>query len=338
MWTYDGYIWIFKSAEFSERPKVAGFDFDDTIFFRNKDAFVFSSVPSKIQSLYKAGYCILIVSNQSAKGEHLEKIKDRVTLACELLGVPVCAHLCVTPNSRKPGPVGWSRFSKSKNCFFVGDAAGRPGDHSAADIGFATNLGIDFYTPVEYFCCKEPRKLRYAGIPSAGPAVCPKSIPELPQTQEVVLLVGHPGSGKSTLARMICAQDARYETIGNDMKNMKRLLPLLAAGKSVLVDNTHTSREQRKKTLSLIPANVAVRCVVIDSDKLTCFHNIKYRAIRTMCNPLPQVALLASFKRYERPECDEGFSSVDVGSPGPPHSSDKLWYSILTEGKKVEGY
>lgn len=35
--------------------------------------------------------------------------------------------------------------------FYVGDAAGRPNDHSRADIDFAKNAKLKFYTPEEYF-------------------------------------------------------------------------------------------------------------------------------------------------------------------------------------------
>ncbi|KAK9365479.1 polynucleotide kinase 3 phosphatase-domain-containing protein [Lipomyces kononenkoae] len=38
-----------------------------------------------------------------------------------------------------------------ENSFFVGDAAGRKGDHSAVDKQFAKNLGIKFYTPEQFF-------------------------------------------------------------------------------------------------------------------------------------------------------------------------------------------
>jgi len=35
--------------------------------------------------------------------------------------------------------------------FFVGDAAGRHGDHSAVDLQFAAGVGIRFYTETEFF-------------------------------------------------------------------------------------------------------------------------------------------------------------------------------------------
>ena len=38
--------------------------------------------------------------------------------------------------------------------FYVGDAAGREGDHSPADINFAYNANIKFYTETQYFLGK----------------------------------------------------------------------------------------------------------------------------------------------------------------------------------------
>ncbi|KAK9247503.1 polynucleotide kinase 3 phosphatase-domain-containing protein [Lipomyces tetrasporus] len=39
----------------------------------------------------------------------------------------------------------------TEHSFFVGDAAGRRGDHSSGDKDFAKNLGIIFYTPEKFF-------------------------------------------------------------------------------------------------------------------------------------------------------------------------------------------
>ncbi len=38
-----------------------------------------------------------------------------------------------------------------KQSFFVGDAAGRPKDHSAVDQKFAAAAGIPFFTETEFF-------------------------------------------------------------------------------------------------------------------------------------------------------------------------------------------
>ncbi|KAM9905930.1 hypothetical protein OXX59_009206 [Metschnikowia pulcherrima] len=65
---------------------------------------------------------------------------------------------------RKPESGMWSELERYlKRCFgpqyeidkeqsyFVGDAAGRDGDHSAADSGFAENAGVPFFVPEDYF-------------------------------------------------------------------------------------------------------------------------------------------------------------------------------------------
>ncbi|KAH0852729.1 hypothetical protein HID58_090796 [Brassica napus] len=61
---------------------------------------------------------------------------------------------------RKPKPGMWQLMKKHFNSgieidmdksFYVGDAAGRKGDHSDADIKFAQANGLKFFTPEEYF-------------------------------------------------------------------------------------------------------------------------------------------------------------------------------------------
>ena len=51
---------------------------------------------------------------------------------------------CFTALHRSPA-LNW-RIDVEQS-FYVGDAAGRPADHSDADVGFATNAGLTFYTP-----------------------------------------------------------------------------------------------------------------------------------------------------------------------------------------------
>lgn len=69
------------------------------------------------------------------------------------------------PNAfRKPGNGLWRRMTadlekmhmkvNTKDSFYVGDAAGRPGDFAASDKAFAENVGIQFFTPEEFFHCE----------------------------------------------------------------------------------------------------------------------------------------------------------------------------------------
>lgn len=62
---------------------------------------------------------------------------------------------------RKPGDGLWRQMSADldkmhmkvdmKDSFYVGDAAGRPDDFAASDKAFAKNVGIQFFTPEEFF-------------------------------------------------------------------------------------------------------------------------------------------------------------------------------------------
>nr|XP_033511712.1 polynucleotide 3'-phosphatase ZDP [Nicotiana tomentosiformis] len=61
---------------------------------------------------------------------------------------------------RKPKIGMWNIMKKQFNfgisiemdkCFYVGDAAGRQGDHSDVDIRFAQAIGLKFYVPEEFF-------------------------------------------------------------------------------------------------------------------------------------------------------------------------------------------
>jgi histidinol phosphatase-like enzyme len=44
-----------------------------------------------------------------------------------------------------------SRTTDKSASFYVGDAAGRPGDFASTDKEWAQNVGIPFYTPEQFF-------------------------------------------------------------------------------------------------------------------------------------------------------------------------------------------
>ncbi|XP_022877374.1 polynucleotide 3'-phosphatase ZDP isoform X2 [Olea europaea var. sylvestris] len=85
----------------------------------------------------------------------------------KLVEVPIQVFIACGVNSgqledpfRKPKPGMWRIMEKQFNSglpidmdrsFYVGDAAGRPNDHSDADIKFAQAIGLKFYVPEEFF-------------------------------------------------------------------------------------------------------------------------------------------------------------------------------------------
>ena len=97
-------------------------------------------------------------------------------------------------NYRKPLDGMWSYAMRECNggvapdlaqCYYVGDAAGRPNDHSDSDKGFAAAAGIDFFTPEEFF-------VRGEGDDDASAAPAPAPVAEEEEEK-----VGGGGGGAS---------------------------------------------------------------------------------------------------------------------------------------------
>ncbi|KAJ9105946.1 hypothetical protein QFC19_003280 [Naganishia cerealis] len=94
-----------------------------------------------------------------------------------------------------------------ENSFYVGDAAGRAGDHNDTDRKFAVNAGLTFYTPEQYFSIKDAGFQPFKGFDATAaleatknlPLVTPANTPIIPaSTKEIVLFVGYPASGKTS--------------------------------------------------------------------------------------------------------------------------------------------
>ncbi|XP_073271646.1 polynucleotide 3'-phosphatase ZDP-like isoform X3 [Primulina huaijiensis] len=152
-------IFLERDVGLHDSRKIAAFDFDGCLAKTSvkrvgADAWsvMYPSIPEKLQNLYNDGYKLVIFTNES----NIERWKNKrqVFIACGLsYGVPEDPF-------RKPEPGMWKIMEKEFNSglpvdtnqsFYVGDAAGRPDDHSDADIKFAQAIGLKFYVPEEYF-------------------------------------------------------------------------------------------------------------------------------------------------------------------------------------------
>jgi len=141
-----------------------------------------ATIPEALQRLHSAGFRIVLFSNQSTlKGAipngvmppafdkvSASNLRRRLDLLRDALGVPFDAFCATQPTKadkhgfRKPQPGMWGFMAgrharagagapSAPRSFFVGDAAGRSGDHSADDVGFARSAGLRFYTPERFF-------------------------------------------------------------------------------------------------------------------------------------------------------------------------------------------
>ena len=101
-----------------------------------------------------------------AQAPGAQAFRAKIHAIFDTLKLPVAIYAaCANDNWRKPRVRAWEHFTAllglngqidNAASYMVGDAAGRPSDHSDDDRHFAMNLGIGFYTPEEYFLKQSP--------------------------------------------------------------------------------------------------------------------------------------------------------------------------------------
>jgi bifunctional polynucleotide phosphatase/kinase len=127
-----------------------------------------TTVPAKIRQISDEGYQIVIFTNQGrlttaegTKAAAASLFQTKVESIFRALNVPATIYAaCANDNWRKPRTRAWKHYVGTilsgwaidlGGSYLVGDAAGRPQDHTDADRHFSMNVGIRFYTPEEYF-------------------------------------------------------------------------------------------------------------------------------------------------------------------------------------------
>jgi len=157
-----------------KRVKMAGFDMDgtliDTMSGRTfpRDAndwkWKYNKLLKILNHYHEKKYNIVIVTNQAGIGNSERKLqifKNKI----EYMEANIIARYpnlsfsiyCLTYKDihRKPSPKIFENVMFNKSSFFCGDGAGRPGDHTDADIKFAHNIGVQFHTPENIFCIED---------------------------------------------------------------------------------------------------------------------------------------------------------------------------------------
>ena len=307
--TRSGYIYARDAADWK-------FVFDDAAGERG-DAAAMSVVASRLLQLEKEGYCVCILSNQGAirsalQGKKATSVKTMMDEVFDkAVGIRKYICMCATQKDefRKPSvgmfnhlndilrraTNGTSTMSSNADgsvvdldaSFYVGDAAGREGDHADSDLAFARNVGITFYTPEDFFLKHaqgtdedderlEKRRRVDETAADASMMVWPDvSLPTLPvcsavashdknktgqkqiRTMLLLMLVGIQGSGKSTFADNLQQRVASMDGF---------------EAKDVLIIN-QDSIGSRKKCIQTMQEALSgdslPRCVVIDRMNLS---------------------------------------------------------------------
>ena len=189
-------------------------------------------MPTKLKDLYKDGYQIVVISNQSKIGlkdnpktlqkdsASLANFKNQVAAIFRQLDLPMSVYAAAEhDNYRKPRTGMWSEMLEDYDLdgrddvdlqasLLVGDAAGRAKtdtrrkDHACSDRDLAANIGIEFYTPEEYFLGHPPEPFAREFEPALyleqiqATAIEPRF--EKLNQLDLVIFCGSPGAGKST--------------------------------------------------------------------------------------------------------------------------------------------
>ena len=130
-------------------------------------------------------------------------------------------------------------------------------------------------------------------------------------------MVGLQGCGKSTWVaeqlaetHAVVSKDHWPNARHREARQARVVAEHLAAGRSVVVDNTNPSREERAALVRLAQeAGVGARAVWLDLPFETCLERNLAREGRAQ---VPLVGVLATRRRLVPPSVDEGFLRVDV--------------------------
>lgn len=132
---------------------------------------------------------------------------------------------------------------------------------------------------------------------------------------ELVIFIGLQASGKSTFFGKEFAATHTYvskDLMRNNKNRNRRQAQLIAealqAGRSVIVDNTNVTVEERAVLIELGKLYKAE--IIGYYFKSQVHHSLKRNSLRSGKARVPDVAIYATIKRLERPSYAEGFDKL----------------------------
>ena len=283
--------------------KIFATDLDGTLIRTRKarfakDEYDYSFLPNCITTLknyIKKGFTIAIFTNQKRLPNiMISKVNNILT---DLINEGIDPWIFVSTKEdkyRKPNIGMWEYFVDNFNhkinyeaSFYVGDAAGRPQDHSDADIKFAEKAELKFYTPEKIFS---------------------NNVVDIPNSQSMFIFVGNQGSGKTTYYKNNLEPlgwvHANQDKIGSYAKVLKEIDRALKEGQSVCVDATNPSFNKRQDYMELaIKYQIPTLIIYFITD------GYGFNQLRTE-NKVPTIAYNVYYKNLEEPT--EELDSVPV--------------------------
>jgi len=342
---------VLNPEEYKTRgfERIMGFDMDDTLIEtasgkafpvdRSDWKWMFGARERIREEYAKGDVKIAIFTNQAGinlKGYNAKTeamLKGKLLDITSDLGVPVQVFMATADDEyRKPSTRPWDVMVEKYNCgvqpvldrcIFVGDAAGRPAgparkkgkkDFSCSDRKFAFNIGIPFKTPEEFFNGAEPEAFNW-DAPDLSKLTLGELPFEVPTTQEMIILIGHPGCGKTTFSKKYLISKGyvhvNRDTLKTPAKCLSATESALSGGKSVVVDNTNPSVEARAPFIQAAKKHgVPVRCVHFDIPEDVAKHMNMYRERLGISTHVPRIGYAVYNKHFQAPTKAEGFTEI----------------------------
>ena len=290
------------------KSKIAAFDYDHTLVCPKDGAtfpkdvddwqWLYPNIPDVLKRYNEEGFSVVIFTNQS-KPWKVTQIQN----VAKSLEIPVFIVVAHEKCDYKPNPILYDVLPQATTIdrtqsFFVGDALGRKGDWADSDKLFATNIGLQCYSPEKMFANKEEPVL-FQPL-------------NLSEAKQIIIMVGYPGSGKSSVAKHICL-NTNFVLIQGDVhktsaKMIKAALPGVKEGKSIIFDATNSSRKKRGEYIEFAKKHdMNVLCIHVSTSLDVAY---KRNKLRDDTKQVPKIAYSVYTKYYEAPSIDEGFELI----------------------------
>jgi bifunctional polynucleotide phosphatase/kinase len=138
---------------------------------------------------------------------------------------------------------------------------------------------------------------------------------------KIIIMMGFPGSGKSTYIKNNYKdiEVINQDELGSKQKCIERAYKLLRKDKSIIIDRTNITRNQRKIWIDLAKEFKleAPTLIFMDLDPKICYYRICSRLdhpiiTKFMSLERKQIIIDKFIKYLELPELNEGFKSVSI--------------------------
>jgi bifunctional polynucleotide phosphatase/kinase len=282
-------------------PLIAAFDLDHNLikpksgrkFPKDYDDWVvLEGVKKKLNELYDSGYKIVVFTNQAGSSFDSKEFAKKIKAIAALIDVPIQLFGCTEYGyCRKPSIGMWWLLTRNnggieidmKRSFYVGDAAGRPGDFSDSDLKFALNLGLRFYDNIKMENKVFPNPVHPLEVATCFDKYLDQESVEPTNEQEMLILVGPPACGKSAFAKkfpdyVVACQDE----LKTKPKVISTVNQALKNGNSVIVDRKNEYIVDRAEFIQLAnDYDVPVRIIWFDMHRDLSEHLATYREIMT---------------------------------------------------------